>query len=432
MQRRKKYSDKQKVAYYKKLATQNTIVGRGAYKKSPKKRIMQRYKGRGDYVKSGERIGSQIGAGLGRLGGEVVKYFLGRGDYQVKSNSLLEGHSSMPYVINKINKPGATIIRRCEYITDIISSSSANTFKNQNYSLNPALQSTGLGPWIAQIAANWEEYELIGCYFEFKSMSANALNSVNTALGTICLACDFNASNANFATLQEMQNYENAISIKPSENVRYFVECSPRATPITELYTRTGVLSANQDIKLYDLGSMQIASAGCQGTSVNLGQLWVCYELALLKPKLFQALGNSNLWCASSSGTFANATPFGSQTINDGNLALTFTGTTITFPFSSTTQSFYIQFLWFGTGAVASAFSTLTLSSGITGPQRAASVPLNGETCSKMQYSFEIQIAANNTSNVLTIGAGGTLPTSPSSMYIIVNQMPNAYFDQSL
>ena len=375
-------------------------------------------------------LGSIAGGALGSLFDRGITYFTGKGAYQVKKNVFLQ-NENMPPIINKDPSKGV-LIRRTEYVTDIISSATPGAFNIQSFYINPGLSNTF--SWLGAISSNWSEWVAEGIYFSFRSTSANALNSTNTALGQVILACDYNASNPPFTSKQEMENYEGGISVKPSQNVNFFVECAKNRSVLTELYVRTGAVPSGQDQHFYDLGNFQIATNGMQAGSISVGELFVTYQIALRKPKMFTALGNSNLWCASSSSTFSNASPFGSQIINDGNLTLTFTGNTITFPYSSVTQSYYVQILWFGTSTVVSNFATVTFGTGLLGPYRTASVPGNGETVSKMSYSFEVQVPANNllTNNVITIGNGGTYPTGTQSVYIVVNQMPNLYFNAAL
>lgn len=73
------------------------------------------------------------------------------------------------------------IITHREYIGDVITSGTAGAFKTNTYYINPGLNKTF--PWLSQIAQNFESYRMLGCAFEFKSMSSDALNSTNTALG---------------------------------------------------------------------------------------------------------------------------------------------------------------------------------------------------------------------------------------------------------
>jgi hypothetical protein len=67
-----------------------------------------------------------------------------------------------------------------------------------------------------------------GLVFEYKSMSADALNSTNTALGQVILSVQYDAANAAFTNKQAQEAYDGAISIKPSSSVLLGVECEPR------------------------------------------------------------------------------------------------------------------------------------------------------------------------------------------------------------
>lgn len=65
-------------------------------------------------------------------------------------------------------------------MSDIVTGA-AGTFNYSTWQLNPGQKS--LFPWLAGIASNFESYKFHGLVFEYKSMSADALNSTNTALG---------------------------------------------------------------------------------------------------------------------------------------------------------------------------------------------------------------------------------------------------------
>lgn len=71
-------------------------------------------------------------------------------------------------------------------MSDVISSS-AGVFNGLVYKINPGNPETF--PWLSSIASNFEAYRIEGLVFEYKTMSADALNSTNTALGQIILSC---------------------------------------------------------------------------------------------------------------------------------------------------------------------------------------------------------------------------------------------------
>lgn len=423
---RKQYTAAQKAAYYKKKAS---IQGRGAYRRRGAKRVA--YKGRGAYTKKGSsmpqlesyadkgrRIGGNLGAGIGELGNEIYKFFTGRGSYNVVNNSLLDNDPSMPPIYNKVNKPGSTVIRKSEYIGDIISSSSANTFSNTSYSVNPGVST--VFSWLSQIAVNYEEYEFIGMYFEYRSMSADALNSVNTALGQVILAMDYNASNSAFTSKQQMENYESAISAKPSQSIRFFVECSKQQNVLGELYVRGDLVPTGDDIRLYDMGNFQVATNGFQGTSVNCGELWVCYEVALGKSKLYSALGLDIAWFGGVITGYSAASPLNTVTPwTDYTLGITTTATSISFPLRNAVLNYWVYIEWIGTGAAALQFPAITPTNCT---QRTQTTPVAADTAKAMCLCLMVTTTGVGVPS-LALGTGGTFPTSVANGTIFITEI---------
>ena len=99
------------------------------------------------------------------------------------------------------------------------SASTANTFKLDSYMINPTDVNTF--PWLNEIARCYQEWIPHGIVFIYKTMSADALNSVNTALGTVIMATNYNATQPNYASKAEMENSEFSRSIKPSISCEY-------------------------------------------------------------------------------------------------------------------------------------------------------------------------------------------------------------------
>lgn len=60
-----------------------------------------------------------------------------------------------------------------------------------------------------------------GMYLEYRTMSADALNSTNTALGQVIMSAQYNAGNPDFTNKQEMENYEGGVSVKPSQSCKF-------------------------------------------------------------------------------------------------------------------------------------------------------------------------------------------------------------------
>jgi len=177
---------------------------------------------------------------------------------------------------------GTRVIHR-EFLFDVITSDVAGAFKIQTIPLQPALTSSF--PWLAASAENYQEYKLNGCLFEFKSNSYNAISSTNTAAGTVVMSSNYNVLDPPFINKFQMEQSQYTCSTKPSLHLLHPIECAKMETPTSVLYTRPGPVSTG-DLRLYDWCNFNIATVGTQGASTNIGELWITYDVTLLKPKL--------------------------------------------------------------------------------------------------------------------------------------------------
>jgi len=319
------------------------------------------------------------------LGGVVDKLF-GNGDYTTSShpierNILFGKQQEVPMFAAGRDK--VVIVNR-EYLGDVVTSATAGAFSNTSYFVNPGLASTF--PWASGVANCFEEYEFLGLVFEFKSTSADALNSTNTALGTVVMATTYNALDTPFTTKLNMENYDAAQSIKPSCSALHGVECKRLGNVLSDLYIRSGPVPTGQDQRFYDLGNFQLATTGFQGTSVTIGELWVSYAIALRKPKLnVGALGSAILsahyFTSGASMSSSNVWTAGTAPVAaaGSTLALTFGPLTVTFP--------------------------ATVSSGVF------LVALTGFSTSSSS-NFNVRIASVTNANLLSVFNASTLPTA--------------------
>lgn len=239
--------------------------------------------------KLGGPLGRVIGSGLGKAASSVFGKIFGRGAYTVKTNTITNPGS---YVIDGVdqvplmhNDMGTTRIRHREYITDIFST---EDFTNLTFAIQPT--NSQLFPWLAAAAQNYEQHKWLGVMFEFKSLSANALTSANTGLGSVSLATQYNALNAPFVNKQELLNYQFASSCKPADSMLHPVECDPGQTPNQPLYVRIGSQAAG-DARLYDIGVLNLVTQGMQSDGATIGELWVTYDILLIKPRISSGLG---------------------------------------------------------------------------------------------------------------------------------------------
>lgn len=353
----KRYTASQKAQYYKKQALaarrqsarpMPTLRGYGAYRAPKSARWGQKIASAVANVTPLAPISGLIGKAGGWLGDKIGTLF-GLGAYNVRKNSFIVPEGISPP--NMHTRSGDTIIAHREYITDIVTSATPGAFNIQSFKINPGLASTF--PWLSEIATSYEEYEMLGCIFEFKSTSSDALNSTNTALGWVLQGTNYNAAQANFSSKLAMLNTQYSNDCKPSESCIHPIECDPHFNPMMSQYIRSGAVPTGEDPKTYDLGNYQIATGGMQAASVVVGELWVSYQIALRKPIFGPQQGagiqSDHFRLAGTTG----AAPFGaSQSIQAGSsINGAMTSTTYKFPVSVSSGSY--MFVWHSIGAAA-------------------------------------------------------------------------------
>lgn len=226
--------------------------------------------------------GGSIGAMLGSGAGALFKKITGLGDYTVTSNSLMTPATQDALPTFTKHGRGTRVLHR-EYLQDIVTSSTIGAFSLNSYPIQPAL--IFAFPWLSNLAAQFDEYQLNGVIYEFKSNSYDALSSTNTASGTVVMTTQYNVLLPAFTNKQSMEQYEFTCSAKPSVNIMHPVECARGESPVTVLSTRTANPTTG-DLRLYDFATFYIATVGMQGASTNIGELWVSYDITLLKPRL--------------------------------------------------------------------------------------------------------------------------------------------------
>jgi len=111
------------------------------------------------------------------------------------------------------------------------------------------------------------------------------------------MATDYDSLDANFTSKIQMEASEFAMSSMPGQGMMHPIECARRETALPVLYLRTNTVPAGSDQRLYDLGNFQIATSGIPNNTnaQTLGELWVSYDISLLKPVLGGGLVGNNV-----------------------------------------------------------------------------------------------------------------------------------------
>lgn len=283
----------------------NRNNGRPNKKKNAKLRVPRR---QGRFPGVPGRIGRALGQyAAGGLGGEIGQkagdYFgriSGLGAYTLRRNDLLT--SNGPPAFDATNEYIEVTHR--EYVRDVVVSAAFTS--NVDY-INPG--NAALFPWLSELANSFETYEFRGLVFEFKTTSASAVGSTNTALGTVVMATQYDVLSPDFPTKQAMEAYKFCVSTVPCDSVIHPVECDPRDNVLSQLYISrpVEVVSESRDLRFHHLGKLQVATSGSQATS-TAGELWVSYKVRLFKPRLSATLLGHNHYGCSAPTT---ALPFG-------------------------------------------------------------------------------------------------------------------------
>jgi len=255
----------------------------------------------------GSRLGSSSGgAKVGRTLAARMSKLFGMGDYTANEmpqrNSLVKpGVGSYAQFSNAAQ--GVRVQHR-EYLGDLTQGAVAGTFSSTSYPINPGLLASF--PYLAPIAANFEEYRINGLVFEFVSTTSPYL--AGGAMGSVVMAMEYNPAAPNYATKIQMENSDFAISARPDQNMIYGVEC---AVNTQAMYMIRQGNNTTLPLTATDLGNFQIAVVSPIAANTVLGEIWVSYDVELFRPKA-QTAGQGWLHLTATgggAGTFLTGTP---------------------------------------------------------------------------------------------------------------------------
>jgi len=261
---------------------------------------------------------------FGEKAGDFLATITGMGDYKVKNNSFMKSSSDVPTFQHLAD--GSVIVTHREFVSDIQASLNFNLY---SYVVNPS--NFSLFPVLSAVASTFEQYEFLGLVFAYRERSGEVVNGTNTALGTVIMATEYDLSRPNFVSKQEMESYEFSVSCAPNKDMLHPVECNPKQDILNARYTQAGLrnFAGSQDTQsvtfnvenslinnLSDLGRFQMAVVGCQGSSGNIGELWVTYHCKLSKPRYQSLCNRGGLFHATSgplgtNGCASGSGPFG-------------------------------------------------------------------------------------------------------------------------
>lgn len=301
---------------------------------------------------------SAASSALGDAGSWLARAF-GFGRYDVKSNTLYKKPritrggpggaqvEEMPYVASPpsfgSSKKGSDIIfAHREYIGDVKSSIN---FRATTYPINPG--NNVMYPWMSRIASLFEEYELLGQIFEYRSTSATAVGTTSSGMGVVVMATDYDCYDSNFTTKRQMEAAEYSSAAVPFETFLHPIECDRSRNVLAQQYVVPGITKyddAPGDARMSVHGNFTIATEGQQVDDTTIGELWVTYHIKLSRPVLETTASPASVYTvilsafAQDTGNVSSAVQKVSQGLPGFSLSQAGTGATSRFRFSNSTS----------------------------------------------------------------------------------------------
>lgn len=359
----------------------------------------------------------QAGGAVGRQLGASLSKWLGSGDYTVAHNTILKSTQGIPSMHQSSE---GVVIRHREYIGPIYGAQ--NFTVQSNFALNPGLTTTF--PWLSGIATKFQEYRVLGAVYHYIPSSGAAVSSTNPALGTVMMSTSYRATATPPADRISMLNQYWSSESVPSEPFVHPLECEKFTSPTDVLFTRGTVLPSADNAMMYDFGVTTIATGGQQATGNALGDLWLTYEIELLKPQVNSNVDFGGLYSLSKSTTtpdYTNIFTTMSQAATNP-LQLTFGVNSFTIP-AMVAGTFEVILFWNGTTinpatTVGYAYTNCTATAVFASGATAASTASTTTAC----VVFGVKITDPTTPSTVTLTFGSTTGTISSSNLVVTRR----------
>jgi len=375
------------------------------------KRMRRPPSARGPRKSKPTSVGTAITRGLS----SVADRFLPGAGYLVSGASKLLGfgaytrESASTYLASKVPTMHATLdkgirVSHHEYLGEM---SSSTAYAVASYMINPGL--SGTFPWLSTVAAAFQKWEDNGIVFYFKSTSADALNSTNTALGSVIGAVTYNPYQVPPTDKVSMLGLSGANAGKPSEDNLFPVECLASQSLFgTKLVRLRGVVD---DLAKYDAGTFHIATVGSQAVAA-IGELHVVYDITLKEPKLAPTSWMSAFTLVSPTSALPLGNAAANMVVNGLNAVVDNVNRTITIPKASLTRGSTYLLQWSANSdSGATTQPAITLQNATESAPFALTIPTPG-TVTARSMCAHIITPTNLGLDVVVIYSTGTIPAN--------------------
>lgn len=243
----------------------------------------------------GGDLGNFVGKGFDKL-----STWLGFGAYTIKKNSIIGAGGSIP---SMHSSKDSVIVRHREYVGAVNTSTG---FVSSSLSMNPGLETTY--PWLSKMAQNYQQYKILGAVVSYvpliSEVSANEIS-----LGQVVLAANYRTDLPTYPNIAAALESEFAVATKPNCPVELAIECDPAQSPYRCWYVRTSTVPSGEDVKTFDFAEFSVITEGFQTANVVAGQIWISYEIELLRPTAYLDPPQSTFGIHIGSSSITNSNP---------------------------------------------------------------------------------------------------------------------------
>jgi len=190
-----------------------------------------------------------------------------------------------PSITTANDETGDLIVSHREYLEDIAPGTADGFETVRMIQLNAGLADSF--PLLAKFARYYSEYEFQQLIIRYRSLITEGNAS---AAGSVIISTFYNPDAPVYTSKRQAENAEYTASGKVTDPIVAGIECDGKKQVLGGglLYVRRGPLGSTNDLHTYDMGKVQIATAGATA-GLTIGELWVEYTVRLSK------LSNTNL-----------------------------------------------------------------------------------------------------------------------------------------
>jgi len=337
-------------------------------------------------------------------GGKAMAGFGGSKPSTAVAAAYARGQTTRQPRVSRSGVDRTRIIHR-ELIGSVVGTTLYSVVAGNTFSINPGLP--GSFPWLSTQALGWEKYK-----FNYLRLCYYTRTGSNTP-GSVILTPDYDAADAAPVNEQIASAYHGT-----QEDVAWKDNCMIFDQKILnqDRFIRTGGLSANLDIKTYDIANLFVGTL--DGTAVNWGKLWIEYDVTLINQQLNSSGPNGTGVIVGGGGGLTATVPFGTTPVTTGSYNISVVGLVFTFTGLNINGEYLITYSIVGT--VIAAFS-IAPTTGATGKTTVNDCINSNALTAGTGYTF----IANATTATFTTTLSATTITGANLFLSAVNPIPS-------